>query len=299
MLQPHPLRGATSYAVQLSLMEVGLGSFLHALRVPFSGFLLSLNQCYILNRALLDPQASSLFLPATISNTAAIIKSLSPYGKKITPMLAISIQGLLFNLGVLLFGKNLLGRACGSILMSLWPSFQPMLLYGAIYSSFFMTMHTNPWFENIPLQLIIGVYFFTHLFLSLMVCLLTWLLPAKLLDRYDERVISYHPPLNVNPTSKNRSFIQKLGGVFKDFTSPLFLFSLLLSAVFFYATLHSLESFFLNFFRLVAIAFLTFFLLRSLSTEWCIHMLSKSTFFKRYTPLVEEVLQRIKQDTSR
>src|ERR1700733_6107373 len=90
------------YAMQLSLMEVGLGSLLHVFHIPFSGFFLSLNQCFVLNRALLFSIASGStagrFIPMTVSNTAAIIKTLSPYGKKFTPMLAISMQGLLFNI---------------------------------------------------------------------------------------------------------------------------------------------------------------------------------------------------------
>ena len=45
---PHSFEGASYYAMQLSLTEIGLGSFLHAFRIPFSGFLLSLNQCFIL-----------------------------------------------------------------------------------------------------------------------------------------------------------------------------------------------------------------------------------------------------------
>ncbi len=270
---------ACRYAMQLSLMEVGLGSFLHAFHIPFSGFFLSLNQCFILNRALLH-HAPNPLLPMAISNTTAIIKTLSPYGKKFTPMLAISMQGLLFNCGVLLFGNNLPGRCIGSCLLGLWPMIQPALIYGVIYGNIFFKMDPS------TTKTIIAAYIFIHLFLSLCVCFLTHLLPAEIVDRYDRYVTSYR----TKPASAPRSALR---GVLKDFLSPLFLLSLVLSGFFFYATVHSLGAFFLSFFRLIAVAFLTFFLMRKISAEKCAAFFSRLYFFKRYTPYVEEVLQRI------
>lgn len=293
---------ASNCAVQLSLTEIGLGSFLHAFHVPFSGFFLSLNQCFVLNRAVLLSYSSSVFLPMTISNTAAIVKTLSPYGKKFTPMLAISMQGLLFNMGVVIFGKNLVGRCVASLLLSLWPMIQPALIYGIIYGSIFLNMiiYYNqmlaklPWFGAVTVQTLIIGYVFIHMFLSLCVCLLTALLPAKVLDRY-ERYISSYNASHLKPLSepKKITFLMKLRGVAKDFLSPIFLLSLILSAFFFYATVNSVGSFFFFFFRLIAVAFLTFFLVRNISAEWCIRIFSKIYVLKRYTPYVEQVLLKI------
>lgn len=304
---PQSLDVASRYALQLSLMEVGLGSFLHAFRIPFSGFFLSLNQCFILNRALLVPFSSSsasLFLPMTISNTAAVIKTLSPYGKRFTPMLAISMQGLLFNLGTICFGNNMLGKSVGSFLLSLWPMIQPALIYAIIYGSTLVNMgiYYNeliaklPWMGEITVQAIIAGYIFIHVFLSLCVCFLTNFLPARVLDSYDQYITSYSST-HLKPLSGSvkTTFLQKLKGVWKDFTSPFFFLSLILSGFFFYATVHSIESFFFAFFRLIAVAFLTFFLIRSIPAERCIRFFSKVYFLKKYTPYVEEVLQRIQR----
>lgn len=281
---------ASRFAIQLSLTEIGLGSFLHAFHIPFSGFFLSLNQCFVLNRALLQP-SSSRFLPMCISNSAAIIKTLSPYGKKITPMLAISIQGLLFNIGVILFGKNLLGRCVGSLLLSLWPLMQRVLIYGIIYGSIFQNMvayyNQLPLFDNVPFQAILAGYIFIHIFVTVGVCLLTAFLPVRILDRYDQAIASY--TYVKQPRAAKSAFL----GVLKDFTRPLFLLSLILSGIFFYATLHSLESFLFTTFRLIAVAFVTFYLLRNISTEWCLRVFSRYDRLKKYTPFVEEVLQRI------
>lgn len=242
------------YAMQLSLMEVGLGSFLHAFRIPFSGFFLSLNQCFVLNRSLLfAPTKVSKTLPMTISNTAAIIKTLSPFGKKMTPMLAISMQGLLFNLGVLLFGKNLFGRCLGSILLGLWPMVQPALIYGLIYGSMIFEMSTYynqviakiSGLSEMTIELVVAGYVFVHLFLSVLVCLLTSFVPIRILDRYDQYMTAYKPfPLNTSHTKS--TFTQKLRGVGKDMTSPFFMLSLILSGIFFYATVNSLELFFFS-----------------------------------------------------
>ena len=123
---PSTIDIAVRYTTELTLMEIGLGSFLHSFHIPFSGHLLALNQCFILNRAVIvGRNSASPFLAMTISNTAAILKTLSPRGKRFTPMLAISVQGLLFNLGLLLFGAHFLGRCIASMLLSLWPMVQP------------------------------------------------------------------------------------------------------------------------------------------------------------------------------
>jgi len=301
---------ASRYALQLSLIEIGLGSFLHAFHIPFSGFFLSLNQCFILNRAILHSQSSpppSPFLPMAISNTAAVMKTLSPYGKKFTPMLALSMQGLLFNLGPLIFGKNFLGRCIGSLLLSLWPMIQPLLIYGIIYGSILISMSDFynqliaklPFFNDLNVQTIVLGFIFVHLALSLGVCLLACLLPAKVLDRYDQFLISYSSHVKTSSGAFKNTFLGKCRGVLKDFCSPIFLVSLILSGFFFYATVHSLGAFFFYFFRLIAIAFLTFFLLRNISTEWCMRIFSKLPFLKNHTPYIEEVLQRFQDQKSK
>lgn len=296
--------GVSRYALQLSLMEIGLGSFLHAFRVPFSGFLLSLNQCFVLNRAL--SHSSSIFHPLVISNTAALLKPLSPYGKKFTPMLAISMQGLLFNIGVFIFGNNLLGRCAGSLLLSLWPMVQPALIYIVIYGGILVNMSVYynqmlvkmPWFSYLTLEALVAGYIFIHLFLSLAVCLLTYFLPVQVLDSYDRYIMSYSStqlkPLSLQ--TKN-TFLQKMRGVLKDMISPIFLLTLVLSGFFFYATLHSLESFLYSYFRLIAVALLTFFLIRNLSSEWCIDACSRIYFLKKCTPYVEEIFHHIHAKT--
>ncbi len=127
----------TRAAALLAAVEVGLGSVLHGLRIPFSGFALSLNQGFFLARASFttahDPHAKAL--PATISTLVALLKSLSPAGKRLTPMLGITTQGLLFNLGTLVLGRNILGVCVGAVLLALWGFVQPLVIYYAVFGS--------------------------------------------------------------------------------------------------------------------------------------------------------------------
>lgn len=122
------------YAGLLAASEIGLGGLLHVARIPLRGHLLSLNQIFVLMQASLTGGPSqSHFSPLTISSIAACLKSLTPMGSKLTPMLAISMQGLLFNIGILAFGHSTLGRLTGGVLASFWAFIQPLCLYGIIF----------------------------------------------------------------------------------------------------------------------------------------------------------------------
>lgn len=118
-------------AAKLAVIEIGLGSVLHSARVPFAGHVLSLIQGALLAGAVRT--APSPFAPCAISNIAAVLKSLSPAGKRLTPMLAISAQGLLFNLGTLLLGPGLAGSLTGMTLLCLWGFLQPILIYYLLF----------------------------------------------------------------------------------------------------------------------------------------------------------------------
>jgi hypothetical protein len=117
----------------LALTEIGLGGFLHNFKIPFTGHFLSLNQIFILSRATM--QSKNRSAGAEISGVVAVLKTLSPIGKKLTPMLAISMQGVLFSLGTLVFGVNVIGLIVGAILSSFWAFIQPLLLLYIFYGA--------------------------------------------------------------------------------------------------------------------------------------------------------------------
>lgn len=123
------------WAGTLAATEVGLGSILHGMHVPLAGTMLSLNQAAFLTRATKTglSQQNARTLPFEISSITAVLKSFSPVGKKLTPMLAITAQGALFSVGTCIFGANLLGVMIGSALLSAWGIIQPLALAGLMF----------------------------------------------------------------------------------------------------------------------------------------------------------------------
>ena len=125
------------WAGTLAATEVGLGSILHGLHVPLAGSMLSLNQGVFLTRATKTAGRHQKVrtLPFEISAITAVLKSFSPVGKKLTPMLAITAQGALFSLATVICGANLLGVMIGSALLATWGVIQPLALAGLMFWS--------------------------------------------------------------------------------------------------------------------------------------------------------------------
>lgn len=120
----------SDHAAGLALAEVGLGSIIHGLQIPFGGHLLSVNQSAVLTRALRElPRKSGARTIFQISLIVAVLKSLSPAGKRLTPMLAISFQGLLYSTALVFLGVNAFGMGIGIVLASLWGFIQPVMIY--------------------------------------------------------------------------------------------------------------------------------------------------------------------------
>lgn len=118
------------FAALLTVSEVGLGSLIHGVHLPFGGHLLSLNQGLLLLWAArgCESRRRGMSMACGVSSVAAALKAFSPIGKKLTPMLAISVQGFLFSGGFALFGMNALGAAFGMMLLSAWGFVQPLLI---------------------------------------------------------------------------------------------------------------------------------------------------------------------------
>jgi nucleoside-triphosphatase THEP1 len=97
------------------LVEVGLGSLLHAWRVPLKGHFLA-----YLQNALLVSFGKSLRGRglARISFIQALLKAFSPLGGRLMPMLYIFLQGVTFTLPVRLLGWGLPAVLLGSVLMA-------------------------------------------------------------------------------------------------------------------------------------------------------------------------------------
>ncbi len=107
-------------------IEMSVGSFLHAARVPGRGLLMC-----SLQGAMMTFAGSGLAQPGRViwvPFISAGLKALSPAGSRVRPMIAICMQGLLYGSAVQVLGWNALGITTGGALIGAWSAFQGFLL---------------------------------------------------------------------------------------------------------------------------------------------------------------------------
>lgn len=121
--------------------EIVLGSFLHNLRVPFSGNLLTAIALVILIAVSYRWRQNGLYWRAGL--ICALMKAMSPSAIIFGPMIAIIMESVLLEISVRLLGRTYLGFIIGSMLAMSWNLFQKVfnmvIFYGGnlveIYSS--------------------------------------------------------------------------------------------------------------------------------------------------------------------
>jgi nucleoside-triphosphatase THEP1 len=92
-------------------IEIILGSFLHNLKIPLSGMILSFITVYLLISFLQVWKENGLIWRAGL--ICALMKSISPSAFIIGPMIGIFTEAVLIELFIFLFGKNLIGFLSG------------------------------------------------------------------------------------------------------------------------------------------------------------------------------------------
>jgi hypothetical protein len=272
---------AGNWAAVLAAIEMGLGSLLHAFNFPFTGHFLSLNQSFMLARASLQTRglADTQFLPVTISNVVALLKSLSPAGKKLTPMLAISMQGLLFNLGTLAAGRNLGGLVLGSVLSGLWAFAQPLLIYYVIFGQAIVDIAARLAQELSKLTPISSedlifaaiAVVAAKVVVSISVAFAAIFMPTSLTQRYEAMLINAGRPkilrrekLDVALPGDVR---QNARLAVKDLFSPLFIVSVIMTIFFFAFVESNYVKLIWTLLRVLTIGFIGFFVIRMLPFE--------------------------------
>ncbi|MCB0348337.1 MAG: hypothetical protein KDD37_05850 [Bdellovibrionales bacterium] len=273
------------YAALQSLTEVGLGSFLHALHIPFAGHFLSINQAVLLTFACkkTDSTKTAIKTSLAISNIAALLKSLSPMGKRLTPMLAISAQGFLYSLGFVL-GRNILGVSLGIFLLSIWGFVQPLLLAYFIFGEKLFLAIEKLWMDLSNLLSIdqtYGIWILVSVVLikivvGILIGIYVWRSKSEFETRYLNKI------RNIKVITPNKKKQNPFIGALKDSLSPWVLVSLTLSVSFMWVSegstyfelwLYSLRAF--------ALAWLFFWGLRSYPMSWAKQLLYKYPAAKR------------------
>ena len=254
-------------AALLSIVEIGLGSFLHAFSIPFAGHFLSLNQGFILTRAAIE--SDDRRAPGIISAVAALLKSLSPVGKKLTPMLAIGMQGQLYNLGLLLLGNNGFGRILGMSLLCLWGFIQPLALYFILYGKSLVEMaeyyanELSKVFTVTPdglISILISLVVF-KIICGAVVVILAQILKKKKVEQYESWLISKHKPQE--PKKEGSPWVLAL----RDLLSPAFLVTWLFMILFYFYSDHLWSADIWMVLRPVAVGYLIFLGLRIFPVE--------------------------------
>lgn len=252
-------------AVKLSLIEIALGSLLHAFKVPLAGHFLSLNQGLFLTRLAREFSARLITFRVVIETSVivSLMKSLSPAGKKLGPMLSISMQGAFFALGILFAGNNLLGLMLGMVFLSLWGFIQPFITYFLIYGP--DLLKAFEYFLD-KLNLVAGiseqsVYLFIAIIIGIK-GLVAMSIPALWPALPQHYINFYDRLLSVKKITRAKEKTV-LKGVWKDMTRPFFLFSMLLMFLFFYLTGDKLALLFWKILRTLALSFILFYLSRN------------------------------------
>ncbi|HCE56871.1 MAG TPA: hypothetical protein DER09_03490 [Prolixibacteraceae bacterium] len=121
--------------------EIILGSFLHNLRIPFSGNILTAIGLIILISASYKWGEKGLFWRAGL--ICALLKTMSPSAVIFRPMIAIFSEALLLEFSVRLLGRNMAGFIVGSALAMSWNLFQKIFNFIIFYGNNIIEVYTN------------------------------------------------------------------------------------------------------------------------------------------------------------
>lgn len=230
------------YASLLSVAEVGLGSLIHAAQLPLGGHWLSLNQGIILTLAAKHEVSrhEAVRTVNSVSLVASLFKALSPAGKRLTPMLAICVQGLGMASGLALLGRNLAGVALGLVLLSLWGFAQPLLIAYLLFGkSWFQGLqkiwldvaawlHLNPEIE----WWILGAVILAKVVLALVIAVAAW--RGKHFEtRYEAQIARWRENLPL-PLTRVTGPVSKWRLVLRDLTSLPYLLAVAFGFFFFF-----------------------------------------------------------------
>jgi nucleoside-triphosphatase THEP1 len=121
--------------------EIVLGSFLHNLRVPFSGNILTAIGLIILISISYAWTEKGLFWRAGL--ICALMKTLSPSAVIFGPMIAIFSEVLLLEFSVRLLGRTIAGYLFGAMLAMSWNLFQKIANYIIYYGANIIEVYNN------------------------------------------------------------------------------------------------------------------------------------------------------------
>ncbi|HPT11270.1 MAG TPA: ATPase, T2SS/T4P/T4SS family [Bacteroidales bacterium] len=121
--------------------EIVLGSFLHNLKVPFAGNLLTGIGIIILVSISYIWKEKGLFWRSGV--ICALMKTISPSAVIFGPMIAIFSESVLMELSSRIFGRTVVGYLLGSMLAMSWNLFQKIINYIIFYGFDIIGLYTS------------------------------------------------------------------------------------------------------------------------------------------------------------
>jgi len=270
----------SDWAALQAFIEVCLGSILHALHVPMAGHFLSLNQGLLLSLATrkATSRKAAIADASGMGLVVALLKTLSPAGKKLLPMLAISIQSFLYALGILFLGNNLAGALLGVSFLSMWGFAQPVLIAILLFGTEPLKGLIKAW-EEIAKVLSIDESWGWKVLLACVVlkilfgqALVVWSRKeqSQLIPKYTSWLEKKSVALQKKASSKRESAAQiRTISLWDDLLNPFFIISFMVSAALFYFSQNkNMNDLLFYILRVFCIALAFFWILRKLPSSW-------------------------------
>jgi hypothetical protein len=181
-------------------------------------------------------------------------------------MLAIGAQGVLFNIGTLTFGRNLLGHFLGMSLLCLWSYIQPVLLYYFMYGHHLFDLGQF-YLDKINISGDFFIWAISALILLKISIGLSLVIVAHRMSEEDFNAVfsklfkmgQKNRVKSQAPTSAQVSAQKALRNAAKDVFKPLFILSILLNAFFLISLKLNSDEYIWLLLRPIAIGFFLFF----------------------------------------
>lgn len=285
-------------ATHLALVEIVVGSLGHGFKIPFTGTLLSYYQLYICLGMMIRHKAKAV----QVFNTAvivALLKTLSPMGKKITPMIAIFMQGFLLWFGTVILGGTMAGMIIGAILFVSWSIFQVAVGFTLVYGFDFFKM-IEFFQKEMTAYTHLNIYwvFFSYWLLKVIVAIgivlyLTFKKNADIEWSLDEEKLTlWRSKILISSTSLDGVSSFKRAG--RDLANPFFFVSLVLMVLFHFFQGTTTMNIVWFVCRSLAVAFMLFYLIRTPWTKrFLFSLFGKSRAYRSLYKKMYQVKRRL------
>lgn len=201
--------------------EIVLGSFLHNLKIPFSGNILTAIAIIILISISYIWTEKGLFWRAGV--ICAIMKTMSPSAVIFGPMIAIFSESVLLEISVRLFGKTAAGYILGAMLAMSWNLFQKIANFIIFYGFNIVDLYTNLIkFAQKQLDIHTDIVWLPPIVLFIIYCILGFI-SAFTGIRIGRKILKQ--PAGYNSVNVTNSFVEKKNELKPEFNySMIWLF---------------------------------------------------------------------------